>query len=727
MKNEIKQNNKIKLNTDIILGAFLSAIVFVIAYVSLGFAKYGISIPFAYGGGDDFSGIVNTKLIGETGWFWYNDKIGAPFGANAFDFSANMLLNFDMLVIKIISVFVKDPISVNNLRYILIFPMCTVSAFYVLRTLKINRVFSSFGSVIFSLTPYIFYRNVAHFSLSTCYFVPLSILLCLWSSEQDNSYCRINKDFFKNKKNILTILFTLLIANNGIGYYAFFTCFFLCVAAICNLFSEKKLSSVIAPAVNIVLIVVFSALALLPSLIYNAANGSNSSAVIRGVADGELYSLKIAQLFIPLDSHGIELLRKLIDGYNSHMPLVNENQGAYLGIMGIIGFLTSLVLLIKKDYKKSEYDLFVLSRMNICAVVFATVGGFCSLMSIVFRMLRGFNRISIFIMFISLTVLCIVLQNIAKDYLETKKKIIKYSMSGIALVIAVVSVLELIPTYGSHDNAFEYYNEQYQSDKKFVEQIELTLGENSMVYQLPYHATPEAGPQNNMCDYHLYAGYINSKTLSWSYGVTKGRRGDTWHRYISNLPMETMLEKICTAGFTGLYIDNRAYTEDELTALHEKLRAILGTDCIFSENRNLSFFDLRSYIQEHNITVDPSVTEEVEDSTMIFGHRQLFYQGESEDNTDYTTLRPGTIQFGPYCSLTRGTYIVKIFGNNLDAAEFDVMCGGGTDAVNIVNFTSGENEVSYLISVDNTDSVEFRTFNNSDEDIDISYIEVSAG
>lgn len=727
MNNNVKQEDKPKLNIDIVLAAALSAVVFIIAYVSLGFAKYGISVPFLYGGEDDFSGLVSTKLICETGWFWYNDSIGAPFGTTAFDFSANMLMNFDMLMIRLISVFFKNPVVVNNLRYLLVFPMCTVSAFYVFRTLKINKLTASFGSVIFSLSPYIFYRNVLHLSLSACYFVPLSILLCLWSAEKDDSYCRINKDFFKNKKNILTILFTLLIANNGIGYYAFFTCFFLCIVAVCNLFSEKKLSSVIAPAVNIILIVVFSALALLPSLIYNATDNEGSAAVVRRLADGELYSLKIAQLFIPIDSHGIEPLHRLIDAYNSNMPLVNENKGAYLGIMGIIGFLTSLALLIKKDNKESEYDLFVLSRMNIFAVIFASVGGFCSLMSLVFHLLRGFNRISIFIMFISLTVLCMVIQNIAGEQLGAKKKALRYWTFGIALLMAVVSVAELIPSYGSYDAQLEENNSQYQSDKKFVEQIELTLGENAKVYQLPYQPTPEAGPQNNMNDYHLYAGYINSKTLSWSYGVTKGRIGDTWHRYISILPAETMLEKICTAGFTGLYIDNRAYTSEQNAALKDELKAVIGADCISSDNGNLSFFDLRGYVNSHNINVDPSITDELSSDTQIFSHKQLFYLGENSDKIDHTSLSPGAVQFGPYCSLTKGRYIVKIFGNNLDAADFSAACNNGTEPIAVSELHSQENEASYVIDVDDVDFVEFITANNSGEDIEIGYIMVSVG
>ncbi len=714
---------KIKLNYDVALCAVLSIVALIIAAVSLGFAKYGVKIPFAYGGGDDFTGIASTKLIGETGWFWYNDKIGAPFGSNAFDFSANMLMNFDMLVIRVLFLFVKDAVTVNNIRYLLVFPMCAVSAFYALRSMRINRVLSSFGAVIFSLTPYIFYRNVTHFSLSACYFVPLSVLLCFWCCERDDAYCAFKKGFFKNKKNILSILFCLLIANNGIGYYAFFTCFFLCVAALCRLFSEKKLSTLIAPAFNICLIVAFSALALAPSFIYMLDNGTNPAAVVRNTADGELYSLKIAQLFIPINGHGIPLLQKVIDIYNSSMPLINENQGAYLGIAGIAGFLISLALLIKKDYKETEHSLFVLSRMNICAVVFATVGGFCSLMSLVFHMLRGFNRISVFIMFISIAVLLMVLQNFYAEYLSKCSKPKRVTACCIAAALGVLSAAEAVPDYGSHDSAFEYYAAEYQSDKSFVEQIEAQMDENAMIYQLPYHATPEAGPQNNMNDYHLYAGYINSKTLAWSYGGTKGREGDIWNRNVASLPTEIMVQKICTAGFTGLYIDNRAYTDDQLADLREKLGSVLGTECITSENGNLSFYDMRGYISRTGITPDPASLSDM-GFTLVFGHNQLYYLGESTAEADFTSIAPGTIQFGPYASLAAGSYTVRIHGEKLDAADFDVTYNGGTAAVPIENISKENSLVEYTITVDNIESAEFRTLNNSAEAVRISYIEL---
>ena len=601
----------LKKHADAFLGAGIAIVLFLAVFIFQGFAKYGLSVPFCYFGGDDFSSIVMAKQIEETGWNWFNDRIGAPFGADSFGFAANLLLNFDVLVAKIISWFVNDAIAATNLRYILVFPMCGIIAFYVLRTLKINRIISVFGALIYALTPYIIYRSLNHFSLSTAYFIPLSVLLCIWAihSEEDDGYLKFNKSFFKNKKNILTLVFSLLIANNGIGYYAFFTCFFLCVVALCNLVTTKKWKSIFVPFKIVAVIVIFMFFAISPILIYNIVTGGNMGTVVRAIEGAEIYGLKIAQLFVPINSHGIGVVQLFIDFYNTYMPLVNENQGSYLGIFGIIGFLLSLLYLVKRDKGDEDKDglLYVLSRMNLFAILLATVGGFSSLISFVFRMIRGYNRISIFIMFISVLFLCLVLQKVW-DKRETlfKSEKTKKALTAVALAVMSVSVLELLPTYGARDGMFEYTKAQYESDKAFVGDIEETLGEGAMVFQLPYHQTPEAGPVNNMMDYHLYAGYINSDTLRWSYGVQKGKKEDAWFGYISSLSSDELLDAIIKAGFTGLYIDARAYTEEEMNALTEAFTPLLG-EVKISTNGNLRFYDLREYIAKNSIAVDTSV------------------------------------------------------------------------------------------------------------------------
>lgn len=712
-----------KLNkTDLFISAGLLVIIFFLVYVFHGFAQYGLNVPIAYSGGDDFTAIASAKTVSEEGWFWYNPRMGAPFGTNALDFSANMFYNADMLIVKLISFFTSDVIVITNLRFLFIFPLCAVSAFFVLRVFGINRFLSIFGSVIFALTPYIFYRGIAHITLSACYFVPLSILLCIWSAGEDKEYGKFGKGFLKNRKNTLSILFALLIANNGIGYYAFFTCFFLCVVALCRLFAEKKIKAVIASMLNVLYIIFFSAIALIPYLYNIIKNGSNFITA-RGVAEADIYGLKLAQLFIPINGHGIDIVEKLIRIYNSNIPLVNENQGSYLGIIGIIGFMLSLCLLIKYNYRDTEKKLFFLSRMNMCAVFFASIGGFCSLFSFIFHMIRGYNRISVFIMFISLAVLVITMQKFWNERISHGLKAVKVTAIGITTAVFIFGVFELLPTYGSYNGTFECNLVQYQSDKKFVGQIEETLGDNAMVFQLPYHATPEAGSQNAMCDYHLYAGYINSNTLYWSYGGTKGRSSDQWNKYVASLPVDQMLNKVCNAGFTGLYIDNRAYTESELEELNIQLAELLGTECLCSDNKNLSFYDLRPYINKNNITSDINIDM---NCIATYEHGSLSYLGSVEQNTLSTVLDSGAIQFGPYCNLYKGTYTITVTGSNLNAADFDSVSDNGNNIIDISFLERTDNKVSYSITIEDTSEIEFRTFNKTDnENISIRYISVT--
>ncbi len=116
-------------------------------------------------------GLAKAKSILK-GDYWIYSSLGAPYDSPKFDFSANFLYNFDMLVKKLISLFAWEPSAINNWFFLLIFPMCAISAFYVLRSLSIKRPLSLFGAVLFELSPYIFQRNTGHINLSAflCFF-----------------------------------------------------------------------------------------------------------------------------------------------------------------------------------------------------------------------------------------------------------------------------------------------------------------------------------------------------------------------------------------------------------------------------------------------------------------------------------------------------------------------------------------------------------------------------
>ena len=114
-----------------------------------------------------------------------------------------------------------------------------------------------------------------------------------------------------------------------------------------------------------------------------------------------------------------------------------------------------------------------------------------------------------------------------------------------------------------------------------------------MIYQLPYHEYPEGGAVNDMNDYDLWIGFIHSKTLRWSYGGVVGRDADNWLSTVNNDDVPKMLKTVREKGFAGIYIDRRAYEDDDVLNLENALRGLLSEEPIISNNGALSFFYIK--------------------------------------------------------------------------------------------------------------------------------------
>ena len=519
--------------------------------------------------------------------------------------------------------------------------------------------------MLFGLSPYILARHIAHYCLSACYFVPLSVLLCVWSTENSNEKSQGQKDFFESKKKVAVIIFAILIANNGIGYYPIFTCFFLCVVILFNLVSTRKLSSIKKPVFVICCITISFCISILPALIYQITKGANLSAMQRSPAEAEIYGLKIIQFFIPLDGNGLPFLQNLIDKYNQTAPLVNENSTSYLGIGGIIGFL---LLLLYQFVPEKDNDLCgsktlrLFSRLVVCAILFATIGGFSAIFSRVFHALRSYNRISIFIEFICISALCFALQRwFHYKFLKhdsQKKKILTILFIG----LTGLCLFDQLPRYGANDSRLESNKSIYESDDKFIKEIEQQLQINDMVFQFPYHAYPEAGPVNNMLDYQHFTGYLHSKNLKWSYGGMKGRANDAWYKYMASLPVDEMIEAIIPYGFRGIYIDTRAYTAANLNILQIQIEEVIDQKPILSGNGTLLFYNLYPYLSSHPELLDERLIEEMDylvstgsqkygigevynfDGTQEDAHR-YFISGMSDTETDFAWTDGETVIF----------------------------------------------------------------------------------
>jgi hypothetical protein len=580
-----------KFKIQIISILFLFLISLGILFCFLELYHLDINIPLTYSGGDDFFALNTAKTVKDTGWIFENNNLGAPFGTKNYDYPSLLLDNFDAFVLKILVNITNSIAAAVNLQFILLFPLISIISYLVFRSLKVKNVLSILGGLTYAFSPYIFLRGMHHTVLSTYEFIPLSVLLCIWIFE-DAKFYKISKDFFKYKKNYIAILFALLIANNGIAYYPFFTCFFLLITGFSKAINDKSMKAIYRSVALVFTITIILLLNLIPTFSYMLKEGTNTLAVSRSRIDAEIYGLKIIQLFLPVNAHGIGILNSVISQYNTNAPLVNENNCSYLGVVGILGFVALLFMLFYKKIDNSlKQVLKLLAELNISAILLATIGGFGSIICIfITSMIRCYNRISIFILFFSILAVCLLVTYIYNN--TSHKKIILMA----AIFIFSGSILEQFP---GTVPAYTITKSSYNSDKAFIEKIENNVSEGAMIFQLPYHQYPESGTVNNMKDYQLLTGYLLSDNLKWSYGGMKGRQSDIWNSMISALDTVTMVKAISVAGFEGIYIDKRAYTDEEFNQLSNALTNIIKEPPIFSDNNNLAFFNMATFNKDY--------------------------------------------------------------------------------------------------------------------------------
>lgn len=546
------------------------------------------SIPFRYTGTDEMSTLVEAKMVQETGWNTYTDRLAAPYGFDNANNIISGLHNFDTFTTKIFTMLTGSYACGVNYTFITAFYLIAIITYIVLRCLKIREWISVCGALDYAFLPFIFLRNEEHLVLSCYYFVPLLVLICLWIYE-DERFLRIDRNFFKYKRNIAAIVMTFFIANSGIVYWQFFGCFFLCVTAFSNFLKTRQWQYIAKPFLSIFSIIVFMIIGCIPEIIDIIGGASGITGRVRTYPDAELYGLKIIQLILPVRGHGIDYFERRIELYNTTAPSVTENYTAYIGLIGVAGLIILLSMLFK--YKKESDGmtyrrLCALSELNIAAVLMGTIGGIGTCFFVfVSQTLRGFNRISVYIAFFCIVSVCLILEKFFNKELLKWQKIV---LPVIVSIIFAAGIMEQNPDVGL---PIEQSSEEWENDKAFVKNIEENVEEGAMIYQLPYHEYPEGGQQYEMYDLELFKGYLHSDTLKWSFGVSYGSQEAQNNYEISEMKVDDMIAELKKEGFSGIYIDRNGYESEETwKKLENDIEDVVGTKPIVSNNKSLSFF-----------------------------------------------------------------------------------------------------------------------------------------
>lgn len=585
-----------KRDIPVLIGTILMTAV--LAGLFTGFIWIGFQYPYSYsGGGDDYSILSQAKQLAEEKWLWSTDRLGAPFGQNMLDYPSILLQNSEYLMLKFWSFWSKDPVVMVNLQFLFTFILCAAAAYLALRKLGIRSSLSFCGAMLFAFAPYIYGRGIGHYCLTACYFVPASVYLCFLAYGRED-FLNAGTLFRDKRENLIILLLCFLIAGNGIGYYPFFTCFLLCVTAGCRFFESRDVRKAV-PALKLVLIItVMMVLILTPAFLFNAANGKNDI-TSRNLAGVETYGLKITQFFIPMFHHNIGILKSVIGKYNTYMPLVNENTTSYLGVIAGIGFVIQMLSFFGLKFGDREKNNVEFgAKLSLASVLFMSVGGFISLITTVLGIasLRGFNRISIYVMFISIAVLCFLGESMLEKLKGSNGK--KVLLAAV-FALTVFGVWEQSPDISTRAASLENSGIRWVKDEIYIEKIEASLQPGDMVFQLPYLPYPEGGNRERLQRYRHLNAYLHSDTLKWSFGVMKGRPGDQWYQSVAAMDGEQMVKTLIETGFKGLYIDRSGYTDEEFLKLHEQLKGIPGMKQMVDPDKILVFYSFYPVIEEN--------------------------------------------------------------------------------------------------------------------------------
>lgn len=543
------------------------------------------AVPFG-DRGDSLCAQAWVKSVQDHGWFLHNPDLGAPWGADLYDYPLADDVHF--LTIRALSLVVRSPAALFNLYFLLQFPLVACASFFVMQRLGIADGLALVGSILYAFLPFHLLRGLSHFLLASYYLVPFQVLLLVRLGQFDQR--KDVSQFFKSRGDwAKALVLCFLVGGAGI-YYAFFGCFFYVLAGLQASWQRRSWQNLRIAFLLSLATFVAVGIHLAPQIIYLRSNGMSPEAVTRAPSDSELLGLKIAHLLLPVNGHRAAFLADLKARYIDSGLLNNENLDASLGLLGSAGFLFLLLRVLGHRSEQTQ-ALDTLTIANLGAVLLGTIGGFGVLFSLfISSWIRAYNRVSVFVAFFAFSGLALFLTPLVRRLARQSLGMWIYMFCLIALLSFGIwdqTSTEMIPNYAR-------LKVWHESDAAFVRDMENELNSGAMVFQLPYIPFPEARSFDKCQSYDHLRPYLNSKSLRWSFGGFRGRPADMFVHLLSSLPPDNMLRALAVAGFQAVVIDRFAY-RDQSGEFEQTVGAILDQSPRVSRDGRWSFFALNDF------------------------------------------------------------------------------------------------------------------------------------
>jgi hypothetical protein len=583
-----------------LLGALLAAVLATaIGAVMLELWQANLKVPF-YTGGDATFALAAVKGILEHGWYLTNSSLGAPSGQQLYDFPVFSGDSLYLAIVKLIGVPFSNPATVENLFFLLCFPLIALSAYAALRALRISIGASVVCATLFTLLPYHFFDGEGHIFQGSYFTVPLGCCLVIavlcGSALFGRSAKRHGLGRYLTWRSGATVLACVIMGCSD-NYYAAFTAALVLLASVLSFLAGRGLRTLVSGTVVATLVLATVALNGLPTLIYTSEHGGNPAAARRLPRESDMFALSLADLVLPIAGDRIEPLARLAREYQASATApVGEGHSASLGLIGTLG-LVGLAIALAARGLRGDRARFADPRYAYAALgaglafLIGTVGGLGTIFAyVVSPQLRAWNRISVFIAFFALMGVGLMLDALRRRIGSGSAR---RRWAFAACLAAVLAVGVLDQTSSSMAPPYRAQDAEYLTDARFVGAIQRQLPPGSSVFQLPYVPFPENPPVHRMEDYAELNGYLHSTRLRWSYGQLKGPPSH-WEAVLVHRPLGPLLAELAAMGFKGIYVDTFGYAHRGAVLIPAFSRA-LGIRPLVSSDGRLYFFDMARY------------------------------------------------------------------------------------------------------------------------------------
>ena len=547
-----------------------------IVYVEIGAWRRDLHTPLVFSG-DASLFLMQSKSTVDNGWWWSNRWLGAPFVFDERAFPVNT--NVDQAVVFLTSRFVRDPIGVVTITWVLMVMLSGMGASCCMQRLGVSKLSAVVAGTLFAVCPFALYRNIDHFCL-VIYLVPFpsTVALLLASGVVPD-----RRDWW--------LLGALVLLGFNYIYYAFFACFCLGAAALVGTITYGNRRILWIGIACVALVASCTVVNLAPSLKSWRDHGTPIVLPHKVPAQAETYGLTIRHLISPVFNHPFPPFRRWADSESAAgFSVQNEGVTSRLGIVGAIGFLSLLLgIFVPGRLNESPFGgvLVGASRLTVAALLLSTVGGFGSVFSfLVTPEIRAYNRISPFIEFFALTAVAI-----AIDAVPVKGRARTLAAIGVFVIGLVDQGQASLPIRVAYQrNAIEI-----RALDNLVASMTRALPRAAMVFQLPIMNFLNE-PEGRMKPYDHFKPYLVSLGLRWSYPALSNEQS-LWQQAIAQIDLDQLPGQLAAEGFAGILVDRYGY-DDNGAAVDSAWRAgHLGEHVIAQTDRYLAF-DIRSLAGE---------------------------------------------------------------------------------------------------------------------------------